>query len=166
MLKQLVMSSVFAVTAVSTAVSPAFAGSTTFWGTSQVPNVACNIWGCPNAPLGAECTIHGCPPSAPLPVAPAPTTPTVIVLPSNNTNSGSRNSGMGECMDRIMFQEFRAKSGPDYENHYVFDLPSSLTNDQVKQSGFKYSSLGFNKHKQSVVRVQVKTAEQAVPVCR
>jgi hypothetical protein len=165
MLKQLVMSSVFAVTAVSTAVSPAFAGSTTFWGTSQVPNVACNIWGCPNAPLGAECTIHGCPPSAPLPVAPAPTTPTVIVLPSNNTNSGSRNSGMGECMDRVMFQDFQAISKYNSE-WYKFNLPTSLTTDQIKQAGFEYSSAGYNYHKQSVVRVQVKTAQEAAPVCR
>ena len=70
MLKQLLISGVLLVSAVP----PALAGPTGFWGTSQVPNVPCNIWGCPNAPLGAECTIRGCPPS-PQVAAPIPQYP-------------------------------------------------------------------------------------------
>jgi len=81
-------------------------------------------------------------------------------------NSSSSGSGLGECMDRVMYQDFRAKAGPDSSGWYTFDLPRSLTNDQVQQAGFKFSSSGFNQHKQSIVRVQVKTAEQAAPVCR
>ena len=65
-----------------------------------------------------------------------------------------------------MYQDFRAKAGPDSSGWYTFDLPRSLTNDQVQQAGFKFSSSGFNQHKQPVVRVQVKTSEQAAPVCR
>ena len=102
MLKQLLISGVLLVSAVP----PALAGPTGFWGTSQVPNVPCNIWGCPNAPLGAECTIRGCPPSpqvaAPIPQYPQypqypyplflslPPTPTPILMDSRNNNN--RNS--------------------------------------------------------------------------
>lgn len=68
-------------------------------------------------------------------------------------------------MDRVMYQDFRANSGPDSSGWYTFNLPNSLTSDQIKQAGFPYRYSG-NQHKQSVVRVQVKTAEQAAPVCR
>ena len=162
MLKQLLISGVLLVSAVP----PALAGPTGFWGTSQVPNVACNIWGCPNAPLGAECTIRGCPPSPPAPSAPPAPSPTFILVPGNTGNTSSSNNGMGDCMDRVMYQDFRAKSGPSSRDLYTFDLPRSLTSEQIQQAGFQYSDPGFNQHKQSVVRVQVKTAEQAAPVCR
>jgi hypothetical protein len=163
MLKQLVMSSILAVTAVSTVVSPAFAGSTTFWGTSQVPNVACNIWGCPNAPLGAECTIHGCPPSPPLPVAPAPT-PAVIVFPPHH--SGSRNSGMGECMDRLMYRELQASSGPDRSGDYSFSKPQDVTADNMTAAGLiNYRQYGWQA-KRPVVKVQVMDGRTAAVSCR
>jgi len=172
MLKQLLLSGALLISAAP----QALAGPTGFWGTSQVPNVECNIWGCPNPPLGAECTIHGCPSSPPLPQQPVypPYPPYPYPYPSSPYPSPAQNSnpqkdggsGFGECMDRMMYQDFRAKSGPDSSGRYTFDLPNSLTKDQIRQAGFKYSGPGFNQHEQSVVKIQVKTAEQAAPVCR
>ncbi|MBD2034285.1 hypothetical protein H6F76_04420 [Leptolyngbya sp. FACHB-321] len=88
---------------------------------------------------------------------------TATQKPMNNPVSGG--SSFGECMDRVMYQDFRANSEPDSDSWYTFDLPSSLTSDQIKQAGFRSTYFG-KQHKQSVVRVQVKTAEQAAPVCR
>ena len=106
MLKQLLISGVLLVSAVP----PALAGPTGFWGTSQVPKVACNIWGCPNAPLGAECTIRGCPPSPPLPQQPQPQQPVYLYppypyppyppspYPSSAQNSSPQKESKGQCI--------------------------------------------------------------------
>lgn len=82
-------------------------------------------------------------------------------------SSSANGSGVSECMDRVMYQEFRAYTGPDRDGWYRFNLPSSLSNDQVRQAGFRYSTVrSDNQNQQSVVRVQVETAEQAAQTCR
>jgi len=145
-----------------TDIQPSAAQSCNPFGCSQPGAGSCNPFGCPN-PGASPCTPFGCPPSpAGYGNKPQQTSP-IIVLPGNNSSS---NNGMGDCMDRVMYQDFRAKSGLDSRGLYTFDLPRSLTSDQIQQAGFQYSNPGFNQHKQSVVRVQVKTAEQAAPVCR
>ena len=161
MLKQLLISGVLLVSAVP----PALAGPTSFWGTSQVPNVACNIWGCPNAPLGAECTINGCPPSPPAPPAPSPT---FILVPGNTGTNSSSNNGMGDCMDRLMYREIRANFGPDIYmgGNYRFEQPKSVTSDDMQLAGLVfYSNYGW-RGKQPVVKVQVMDGRVAAASCR
>ena len=160
MLKQFLISGVLLVSAVP----PALAGPTGFWGTSQVPNVACNIWGCPNAPLGAECTINGCPPSPPAPPAPSPT---FILVPGNTGNTSSSNNGMGDCMDRLMYREIRAVYGPDSSmgGDYRFEQPKSVTSDDMQIAGLVYGRYGW-RGKQPVVKVQVMDGRVAAASCR
>ena len=159
MLKQFLISGVLLVSAVP----PALAGPTGFWGTSQVPNVACNIWGCPNAPLGAECTINGCPPSPPAPPAPSPT---FILVPGNTGNNSSSNNGMGDCMDRLMYREIRATSGPNSNGEYRFERPQSVTNDNMTAAGLRQVSYDAWYSKQPVVKVQAMDGRAAAASCR
>lgn len=146
---------------ISTDTKPSAAQSCNPFGCSQPGAGSCNPFGCPN-PGASPCTPFGCPPS-PAGFGNKPQQTPIIVLPGNNSSS---NNGMGDCMDRVMYQDFRANSEPNSRGLYNFNLPDSLTRNQIQQAGFQFSSSGFNQHKQSVVRVQVKTAEQAAPVCR
>jgi hypothetical protein len=82
------------------------------------------------------------------------------------------NNNFNGCMDRLMYEEFRAYTGPSSEGWYEFDLPMNrLTYEQLQQAGFdRYISLMSGsysyRHRQSVVRVQVTTAERAAQRCR
>lgn len=84
----------------------------------------------------------------------------------------STNSNFNACMDRLMYEEFRAYTGPSSDGWYEFNLPTNrLTYDQLQQAGFdRYISFMSGnyayRHRQSIVRVQVTAAEQAAQRCR
>lgn len=87
--------------------------------------------------------------------------PSVQNPPMNNNFNG--------CMDRLMYEEFRAYTGPSSDGWYEFNLPTSrLTRDQIQQAGFDIRYVGYYsyRHRQPVAQIQVTTAEQAAQRCR
>jgi len=129
----------------------------------QSPSIAqaCNPFGCPN-PGAGECNPFGCPnPGAgqctPFGCPASPSRP-----PSGNVERGDSNrSGKGDCMDRVMYMELHAQSGPDRDGDYYFSIPYTVDDQAKIAAGFNGS---YNK--QSVVRVQVKSPEEAAAICR
>jgi hypothetical protein len=134
------------------------------FGCSQPGAGACNPFGCPN-PGANPCTPFGCPPS---PAGygsnkPQQTTP-IIVMPNN---SGNGNSGMGECMDRLMYREIRATSGPDSSGYYSFSQPQGVAADDMRAAGLVNRSFGSGwGGRQSVVKIQVMDGRTAASSCR
>lgn len=127
------------------------------YGCSKSPGVECNPFGCPK-PGAGECTPYGCPASPPS-------------KPDDGSNRpddrGRSNRPIsGECMDRVMYREVRAQSGPDPFGDYRYNLPSDLKGDQIRKAGFEIGGTGYNEHKQPVVRIQVKSPEEAAKACR
>jgi hypothetical protein len=89
----------------------------------------------------------------------------------NPAQNPSANNNFNGCMDRLMYEEFRAYTGPNADGWYEFNLPSNrLTHAQIQQAGFNITYPSFfsisYRHRQPVVRIQVATAEQAAQRCR
>lgn len=98
------------------------------------------------------------------------------ILGSSNTaqaptQNSPANTNFNGCMDRLMYEEFRAYTGPSLDGWYEFNLPNRLTHEQLQQAGFdRYivfmSGSYAYRHRQPIVQVQVSTAEQAAQRCR
>jgi hypothetical protein len=69
-------------------------------------------------------------------------------------------------MDRLMYREIRATSGPDSSGDYRFEQPQSVTSDDMKAAGLRliYSNIWYSK--QPVVKVQAMDGRAAAASCR
>lgn len=134
------------------------------FGCSQPGGGACNPFGCPN-PGAGPCTPFGCPPSPPgygANTNPQRPSGQIIVVPGNG---GSNNTGMGECMDRLMYQELRASSGPSRSGYYSFFQPQGISADTMRTAGLVNRGFGWEGN-QPVVKVQVMDGRTAAASCR
>jgi hypothetical protein len=143
------------------------------FGCSESPGVDCNTFGCPK-PGAQACTPLGCP--DPLPSKPddgsnrpddrGSRNRQEKQADDNGDSSGDDRPVSAACMDRIMYVEVRAESGPDAFGYYRYNLPTDLTGDQISKAGFRFSSSPYNAYKKPVVRIQVKSPEEAAKACR
>ncbi len=145
--------------------SPAGAGQCNPFGCPKAGAGQCNPFGCPN-PGAGDCTPFGCPASPPGYGAEKPqASPTVILVPEQRNNSG----GIGECMDRVMYRQLQATSGPNQSGQYEFSQPKGATNDAMQAAGMKTSYWGGGTTwygRQAIARVQMMDAPQAAQICR
>ena len=70
-------------------------------------------------------------------------------------------------MDRLMYREIRATSGPDSGGDYRFEQPKSVTSDDMTAAGLRkvgYYNSWYSK--QPVVKVQSMDGRTAAASCR
>lgn len=68
-------------------------------------------------------------------------------------------------MDRLMYREIRAASGPGSSGDYRFSKPVGVTNDDMTAAGLRQSYYGWE-GKQPAVKVQVMDGRTAAASCR
>ncbi|MGK7947795.1 MAG: hypothetical protein AB4368_03040 [Xenococcaceae cyanobacterium] len=82
--------------------TPAQAGCN-IHGCSQSSVAECNVFGCPNAPMGQECNVFGCPPS------PSPQSQSTNSQPRSNNNfyyNDNRKSDFQFCVEQYLEQNY------------------------------------------------------------
>lgn len=140
------------------ALQPSLAQTCNVFGCSQPGAGECNPFGCPNPGAGA-CTPFGCPPSPKKADQQSP--PVVIVRPDGN-------SSIGDCMDRLMYRDIRAISGPNENGDYRFRRPQGVTDSAMEVAGLReyYYKEGVWYGAQPVAKVQVMDGRTAAASCR